>query len=174
MSKVGHHVVRDIRDTPFTSFSRFNDFSTAIVGEILFASPVIQSLFAPCSPMDWFGSPRYGQDCRVTQLLYLDLNPTAKCVGFPIDILPVYWTEGYKASQAISGELGHLDGVQMMQGNRVVKIFGREDKKLDDSRRRMESHRNPWSRCRRFRALTGPINEVLAALAVSGVDRLEE
>lgn len=110
----------------------------------------------------------------VVSCLYLDLKLTALAVlFFPLAGLPIARIGKRMRSLSRRGQeaIGALTGLfqESLHGHRVVKIFCREE--FEQSRFERANHEltRTFIKSERVRAITGPINEVLAGLAISGV-----
>jgi subfamily B ATP-binding cassette protein MsbA len=88
--------------------------------------------------------------------------------GLPIARIGKRMRKLSKRGQDAIGQLAALFQ-ESMQGHRVVKIFSREQ--FEQSKFEQGNHEltKTFIRSERVRALAGPINEVLASLAISGV-----
>jgi subfamily B ATP-binding cassette protein MsbA len=88
--------------------------------------------------------------------------------GLPIARIGKRMRKLSKRGQDAIGQLAALFQ-ESMQGHRVVKIFSREQ--FEQSKFEQGNHEltRTFIRSERVRALAGPINEVLASLAISGV-----
>ncbi len=178
MAKVGHNVVRDIRNdferhilklSPdfFIRHSTGDIISRITSDVILLRSLLTESLAAIIR-----------DSIRIVALLgaavYLDpLLAGMAVILFPIGIFPIYrfGRKMRKLSKRGQEAVGSLSSLmqETVLGNLVVKIFSREgfeEKRfLDENERLTET----FVKSEKVRAITGPINEVLASLAVSGV-----
>lgn len=94
-------------------------------------------------------------------------------VVFPIGIYPVvrFGKKMRRLSRKGQEEIGAVSAMmqESILGNRVVKIFGREE--FEEERFGRENHAltKTFIASERVRALSGPVNEVLASFAISGV-----
>lgn len=178
MAKVGHQVVRDIRNdferhilklSPdfFIRHSTGDIISRITSDVILLRSLLTESLAAIIR-----------DSIRIVALLgaaiYLDpLLAGMAVILFPIGIFPIYrfGRKMRKLSKRGQEAVGSLSSLmqETVLGNLVVKIFSRE--KFEEDRFLSENERltDTFVRSEKVRAITGPINEVLASLAVSGV-----
>jgi subfamily B ATP-binding cassette protein MsbA len=106
--------------------------------------------------------------------MYLDPMLSALAVvffplaGFPIARIGKRMRKLSKRGQDAIGQLSALFQ-ESMQGHRVVKIFSREQFEQERFERGNHELTKTFIRSERVRALAGPINEVLASLAISGV-----
>jgi len=178
MASVGHKVTEDIRnDVNRHVLSLSPDFfvktSTA---EIL--SRVTSDVLLMRTLLTDSSAAIIRDLIRVVVLLcsctYLDPMLSALAIvffplaGFPIARIGKRMRKLSKRGQDAIGSLAALFQ-ESMQGHRVVKIFSREDFEQERFERGNRELTKTFIRSERVRALAGPINEVLASLAVSGV-----
>lgn len=88
--------------------------------------------------------------------------------GYPIALLGKRMRKLSRRGQQAIGQLAALFQ-ESMQGHRVVKIFCREQFEQQRFERGNRDLTQTFIKSERVKALTGPINEVLASLAISGV-----
>lgn len=178
MASVGHKVTEDLRnDVNRHVLSLSPDFfvrnSTAeILSRVTSDVILIRSLLTDSS------AAIIRDAIRVIVLLcscmYLDPMLSALAVvffplaGFPIARIGKRMRKLAKRGQDAIGQLSALFQ-ESMQGHRVVKIFSREQFEQDRFERGNHELTTTFIRSERVRALAGPINEVFASLAVSGV-----
>lgn len=178
MASVGHKVTEDIRnDVNRHVLSLSPDFfvrnSTAeILSRVTSDVLLIRSLLTDSS------AAIIRDSIRVLVLLcscvYLDPKLSVLAVVFfPLAGLPIarIGKRMRKLSKRGQDAIGQLAALfqESMQGHRVVKIFSREQ--FEQSKFEHGNHEltKTFIRSERVRALAGPINEVLASLAISGV-----
>jgi len=178
MASVGHKVTEDIRnDVNRHVLSLSPDFfirnSTAeILSRVTSDVLLIRSLLTDSS------AAIIRDSIRVLVLLcscvYLDPKLSVLAVVFfPLAGLPIarIGKRMRKLSKRGQDAIGQLAALfqESMQGHRVVKIFSREQ--FEQSKFEQGNHEltRTFIRSERVRALAGPINEVLASLAISGV-----
>jgi subfamily B ATP-binding cassette protein MsbA len=178
MASVGHKVTEDIRnDVNRHVLSLSPDFfirnSTAeILSRVTSDVLLIRSLLTDSS------AAIIRDSIRVVVLLgscvYLDPKLSVLAVVFfPLAGLPIarIGKRMRKLSKRGQDAIGQLAALfqESMQGHRVVKIFSREQ--FEQSKFEHGNHELTMTfiRSERVRALAGPINEVLASLAISGV-----
>ena len=115
---------------------------------------------------------------RVVTLLVsaIYLDPVLAAIAvviLPVGIFPIYSIgkrmrklsrKGQEAIGALSSTLQ-----ESVMGNRVVKIFGREDYEIHRFEDENDRLNKTFVKSELARALTGPINEVLASIAICGV-----
>lgn len=178
MSKVGHFIVRDIRDDMnrhFLSLSPgfFIKQSTANLisrstSDVLLVRGLLTDSIASV----------IRDSIRVVTLLisalYLDPGlALISLVVLPVGFYPIYKIGRRMRRLSRKGQegIGLLSSAlqESVMGNRVVKIFVREKLEIEKFRDLNEKLTKTFIRSEIARALTGPINEVLAALAVCGV-----
>jgi subfamily B ATP-binding cassette protein MsbA len=178
MASVGHKVTEDIRnDVNRHVLSLSPDFfvrnSTAeILSRVTSDVLLIRSLLTDSS------AAIIRDSIRVVVLLcscvYLDPKLSLLAVVFfPVAGLPIarIGKRMRKLSKRGQDAIGQLAALfqESMQGHRVVKIFSREQ--FEQAKFEQGNHELTMTfiRSERVRALAGPINEVLASLAISGV-----
>lgn len=178
ISKVGHLVVRDFRnaiDRHLLSLppSYFVRHSTAgvisrITNDVILVRGLLTDTLAAV----------IRDSIRIVALtgaaLYLDpLLALIAVVVFPIGIYPVirYGKKMRKLSRQGQEGIGSLSSMlnERMLGSRVVRIFGQESEEAKRFAEENQKLTNIFVKSERVRAITGPINEVLAAFAISGV-----
>jgi subfamily B ATP-binding cassette protein MsbA len=178
MSSVGHKVTQDIRnDVNRHVLSLSPDFfvrnSTAeILSRVTSDVVLIRTLLTDSS------ASIIRDAMRVLVLLgsCIYLDPTLSLIAFvffPVAGLPIArvgrrMRQLSRRGQQAVGQLAALFQ-ESMQGHRVVKIFCREAYEQERFEKGNSLLTQTFIRSERVRALTGPINEVLASLAVSGV-----
>lgn len=178
MASVGHKVTEDIRnDVNRHVLSLSPDFfvrnSTAeILSRVTSDVLLIRSLLTDSS------AAIIRDSIRVVVLLcscvYLDPKLSLLAVVFfPLAGLPIarIGKRMRKLSKRGQDAIGQLAALfqESMQGHRVVKIFSREQFEQAKFEKGNHELTRTFIRSERVRALAGPINEVLASLAISGV-----
>ncbi len=178
MSKVGHLVVRDIRNNVndhllemspgyFVKNSSANLLSRLTSDVVLVRMLLTDSAAAVLR-----------DSIRIIALLiaaiYLDpVLAAIAFIAFPLGIYPVYrfGKRIRKLSKKGQDAIGNLSSLlqESMLGNKVVKIFGREDFERQRFQKENEELTKTFIRSDRNRALTGPVNEILGIAAVAGV-----
>ncbi len=178
IAKVGHNIVRDMRNelnahlltlppSYFVRHSTANLLSRLTSDVILVRTLLTDSVAAVL------------RDCiRVVVLLAaaIYLDPTLALLAFvvfPIGVYPVlrFGKRMRKLSKRGQESIGALSTrfQESMLGNRVVKIFGRERFEQDRFQEENDRLNRTFVKSEKIRAITGPINEVLATLGISGV-----
>lgn len=178
MASVGHKVTEDIRnDVNKHVLSLSPDFFVRhSTGELL--SRVTSDVLLMRTLLTDSSAAIIRDVIRLVVLLcscvYLD--PTLSLIAvvfFPLAGLPIAKLGKKMRKLAKRGQdaIGQLSGLfqESMQGHRVVKIFGRED--FEQARFEKGNHEltRTFIKSERVRAAAGPINEVFASLAISGV-----
>jgi subfamily B ATP-binding cassette protein MsbA len=178
MSKVGHNIVRDIRNEINRHFlklspSYFIRHSTAdliarTTSDVLLVRGLLTDSVASI----------IRDTIRVLALLVsaLYLDPTLallSIVVLPFGFFPVYRISRQmrKLSRRGQQEIGSLTATmqESVMGARVVRLFGREDFEIERYEAENERLNRTFVKSEVIRALTGPVNEVLASLAIGGV-----
>jgi subfamily B ATP-binding cassette protein MsbA len=178
MSSVGHKVTQDIRnDVNRHVLGLSPDFfirnSTAeILSRVTSDVLLIRTLLTDSS------ASVIRDLIRVLALLCscIYLDPALSLIAFvffPVAGLPIArigkkMRKLSKRGQDAIGELAALFQ-ESMQGHRVVKIFGKERYEQERFERGNNDLTRTFIKSERVRAMSGPINEVLASLAISGV-----
>ena len=178
MAAVGHRVTQDIRnDVNRHVLSLSPDFfirnSTAeILSRVTSDVLLIRTLLTDSS------ASVIRDSIRVVVLLCscIYLDPTLSLIsfvffplaGFPIAKIGKKMRKLSKRGQDAIGQLSALFQ-ESMQGHRVVKIFCREDFEQRRFERGNHDLTQTFIKSERVRAFAGPINEILASLAISGV-----
>jgi subfamily B ATP-binding cassette protein MsbA len=178
MASVGHKVTEDIRnDVNRHVLSLSPDFfirtSTAeILSRVTSDVLLIRTLLTDSS------AAVIRDVIRVLVLLgsCIYLDPTLSLIafvffplaGYPIALLGKRMRKLSRRGQEAIGQLAALFQ-ESMQGHRVVKIFCREQFEQQRFERGNRDLTQTFIKSERVKALAGPINEVLASLAISGV-----
>ena len=176
--KIGHEIVRDIRNDIHATLLKQNpgyfiaESSANLVSHMTSDVVMVRMLMTEAIASILRDSIRI--IALTAAALYLDWRLALIAVTvFPIGVLPVMQIgrRMRKLSRRGQDAIGSLSGLmqEAIIGNRVVKGFNRED--YEQQRFRSENDRlsRTFIKSERVRALTGPINEVLASLAVAGV-----
>lgn len=178
MARVGHRVVRDIRrdlNDHLLSLSPgffIKNSSANLLSRVTSDVILVRTLLT-----DTF-SALIKDSIRVIALLgaAIYLDPVLAAIAFialPIGIYPIvrFGKKMRKLSKRGQDVIGTLSSMmqESILGNKVVKIFGREEFEQERFRVENESLTDTFVRSEKVRAITGPVNEVLAMLAVSGV-----
>jgi subfamily B ATP-binding cassette protein MsbA len=178
MAKVGHTIVRDLRTDVDRAILRLEPayfIATAsgnllarITSDVLLVKTLLTESLAAI----------IRDSIRVVVLLaaavYLDpLLAAIAFIVFPIGVVPVYrfGRRMRKLSKRAQESIGSLSSLmhESILGNRVVKIFGREEDEARKFARENERVNQTLIKSEKVRAATGPINELLATLVISGV-----
>lgn len=177
-AKVGHSIVRDIRNDLNAHLLKLSpdyfvehssaDILSRITSDVLLVRSVLT---------DSFGSI-LRDSIRVIALLcaavYLDpFLAMLAFVVFPLGIYPVYrfGKKLRKLSKRGQDAIGSLSSMlqESILGSRVVRIFGRESFERERFEKKNNELTDTFIKSERVRALTGPVNEVLATSAIAGI-----
>lgn len=178
MSRIGHWVVRDIRNQvnhhllslspDFYAFRSTADLVTRVTSDVLLVRNVLTDAVAAI----------IRDSIRVVALLiaaiYLDPR-LALCaaVVLPLGVYPVYrfGKRLRKLSRVGQEAIGSLSSTmqETALGNRVVKVFGREAHERERFEGENEHLTQTFVKAERVRAFVGPVNEVLATFAIAGL-----
>lgn len=178
MARLGHKIVRDLRrdlnshllsqDPLYFVTASSAELSTRVTNDTLFVKGLLTDSIASL----------IRDSIRITALvgaaIYLD--PTLALLAvvvFPIAIFPVLkigkkMRRLGKRGQASVGVISSLLQASMI-GGKVVRIFGREKFEEERFNHENENLYRTLVKSDRSKALTGPINEILASFAISGV-----
>ncbi len=178
MAKLGHWIVRDLRNQvnvhllkmspDFFSFRSSADLVTRVTSDVLLLRTLLTDAAAAI----------IRDSIRVVALVgaafYLDpVLASIAVIGFPLGVYPVYvfGRRMRKLSRVGQEAIGALSSLmqQTAIGNRVVRIFGREDFEKERFEKENNSLTRTFVKAEKMRALTGPVNEVLASFAIAGV-----
>ncbi|MFN4896305.1 MAG: ABC transporter ATP-binding protein [Pseudomonadota bacterium] len=178
MAKVGHKVTEDIRnDVNRHVLSLSPDFfirtSTAeVLSRVTSDVLLVRTLLTDSS------ASVIRDAIRVVVLLgsCIYLDPTLSLIafvffpvaGYPIALLGKKVRKLSRRGQEAIGQLSALFQ-ESMQGHRVVKIFCREQYEQERFEKGNRDLTRTFIKSERIKAFAGPINEVLASLAISGV-----
>lgn len=178
MARLGHKVVRDIRNHVHRHTLEFapdfflrnsaGEMVSRMTGDVLLVRTLLTDSAAAV----------IRDSIRIVALictsLYLDpMLAFFSILVFPVAGIPIarIGKKIRRLSKRGQDAVGNLSAIvqETMLGNRVVKTFCREDYEA----RRFEVENDALTRTlvksERIRALAGPLNEVLASLAISGV-----
>lgn len=178
MTLVGHRVVRDIRNVLNSHLLKMSpgyfvrkssaDILSRITSDVLLVRGLLTDSI----------SSVLRDSIRILALLasavYLDpVLALIALVVFPLAVYPVYrfGRKMRKLSKRGQDAIGVLSGMlhESILGNKVVKTFLREAYERERFERGNETLTDTFIRSEKVRALTNPVNEVLASVAISGV-----
>lgn len=178
MSKVGHNIVKDIRDalnrhllavsSDFFSATTSGNLLSRVTSDVILVRTLLTDALASV----------IRDSIRVVALLVaaIWLDPWLAIIAFlafPIGVLPVYrfGRRMRKLSKRGQEEIGALTSMlqESISGYRVVKAFGREEFEAHRFEEKNKALTNIFLKSERVRALVGPINEILATVAISTV-----
>ena len=177
-SKIGHFVVRDLRN-------EINEHLLTLEPGFFIRNP--SANLVACTTSDVLliralltesVASLLRDSIRITVLIVsaVVLDPllaVIACLVFPVGIYPVarFGKKLRKLSKRGQDAIGNLSGIlqESILGNRVVKIFGREKYEEERFRRENEVLTKTFVSSEKVRAITGPINEILAAAGISAV-----
>ncbi|RIL10152.1 MAG: ABC transporter permease, partial [Proteobacteria bacterium] len=178
MSKVGHLIVKDIRTRLHDHLLKLSpDFFVANSSAKLVSSVTSDVVLVRTLLTEALASV-IRDVIRVVALvsaaLYLDVTlALIALIAFPIGVIPVYrfGRRMRRLSRVGQEAIGNLSSIlqETALGNRVVKIFGKERYEAERFAGENERLTSTFLRAEKVRALGGPVNEVLASIAISGV-----
>ena len=178
MARVGHRVTEDIRnDVNRHVLSLSPDFFVRhSTGELL--SRVTSDVLLIRTLLTDSSATIIRDLIRLIALLSscIYLDPTLSAIAvifFPLAGVPIakIGKKIRRLSKRGQDAIGGLSALfqESMQGHRVVKIFCREDYEQERFEKGNHDLTRTFIKSERMRAAAGPINEVLASLAISGV-----
>jgi subfamily B ATP-binding cassette protein MsbA len=178
MSKVGHGVVKDVRNEVNSHLLKLSsDFFLTNSSANLLSRVTSDVILVRTLLTDAFASV-LRDGVRIIALIgsAIYLDPTLALIalfGFPIGIYPVYkfGRKMRKLSKRGQEEIGALTSMmqESISGQRVVKAFGQESFETARFERRNTELTRTFLKSERVRAMTGPVNEIIASLAIAGV-----
>jgi subfamily B ATP-binding cassette protein MsbA len=178
MSRVGHSIVRDMRnDINRHLLSLSSDYfirhsSGAILSRITSDVLLVRALLTNSL------ASIIRDSIRIVALLvtavYLDpFLALIAFVAFPLGLYPVFRFGKRLRRLSRKGQeaIGSLSSLiqETVVGNRVVKIFCREKYEIERFNEENERLNETFIKSERVRAISGPVNEILASFAISGV-----
>jgi subfamily B ATP-binding cassette protein MsbA len=178
MAKIGHYVVRDIRNDmdnkvlnlgpAFFLRNSSGDILARVNGDVLLVRSLLTDTVAAI----------LRDAIRIVVLIataiYLDVQlAMIAFVVLPIGIVPILRfgkriRRLSKRGQDAIGMLGALLN-EVVVGSKVIKIFGTEEFEKKRFMEENERLTQTFIKSERVRALTGPVNEILASFAIAGV-----
>jgi subfamily B ATP-binding cassette protein MsbA len=178
MSKIGHLIVRDIRNELnkhlltlppgyFVKNSTANLISRTTSDVILMRGLLTDSVASVIRDV-----------IRVITLLISAVYLDPALAGIAVIVLPLGFYPMYSISRKMRklsrrGQegIGALTSIlqESLMGNRVVKIFGREKFEIQKFENENDRLNRTFVKSEVARALTGPVNEILAAMAIGAV-----
>ena len=178
MARIGHNIVRDVRNAVNRRLLEISPdfFLSRSTGDILahLTSDVMLFKDTLTNSVASLARDSVRMVALAAAALYLDARlALIACIALPIGFLPVYRLGQKvrrlsKKGQEAIGELTSLLQ-ETVAGNKVVRIFGREAHEMRRFQDKNEKLNETLIRSEKFRALTSPINELLAAAAISGI-----
>jgi subfamily B ATP-binding cassette protein MsbA len=178
MAKTGHQIVRDVRDhvsshiinlsSDFYAYRSTADLTSRITSDVMLVRTLLTDALAAV----------IRDSIRLVALLisaiYMDwVLALISFLGFPIALYPVYKfaRKMRKLSRVGQDAIGQLSAVmnESAVGHRVVKVFSQEKAEQARFAKVNQVVTTTFIKADRIKALTGPLNEVLAMFAISGV-----
>lgn len=178
MARIGHRIVRDLRNALNAHFLKLSPsyFVQQAIGNLL--SRVTSDVMLVKTLLTDSVSSLVRDSIRVIALLTaaLILDPVLTGIAFlafPLAVYPImrFGKRMRKLSRSGQDSIGLISNrlQESILGNKVVKICGREDFEIDRFERDNEELTRTFVKSEKVRALTGPVNEILGALAIAGV-----
>ncbi len=178
MARIGHWIVRDIRDDVDRHILKLSPvyFVRNSVGDLL--SRITSDVVLVKSLLTDSVSSVIRDTIRIIAIIIaaVALDPylaMIALIAFPIAIYPVhrFGKKIRKLSKRGQDSIGALSTLlqETIVGNKVVKIFRREE--YEGKRFQSENERltKTFVSSEKFRALTGPVNEIVSIIAITGV-----
>jgi subfamily B ATP-binding cassette protein MsbA len=178
MARIGHNIVRDMRNqlnahllTLSSDFYLVNSSAnllSRITSDVLLLRGLLTDSVASI----------IRDTIRVVALLiaavYLDpFLALIAFVVFPIGVFPVYryGRRMRKLSKVGQDAIGRISGIlqETIVGHRVVKVFGQENYERERFEAENQKLNAVFVKAEKIKAMTGPINEILATLAIAGI-----
>ncbi len=178
MAKVGHYIVRDLRNavnkhilhlsSDFFAYRSSADLTSRITSDVLLVRTLLTDAL----------SALIRDSIRLVALLisaiYMDwVLACISFLGFPIALLPVYKfaRRMRKLSRVGQDAIGNLSAVmnESTVGHRVVKVFSQEQAEQQRFAKVNDLVTATFIKADKIKALTGPLNEVLAMFAIAAV-----
>jgi subfamily B ATP-binding cassette protein MsbA len=178
MSKVGHNIVRDIRNEINRHFLKLSpgyfvrhstaDLISRTTSDVLLVRGLLTDSVASI----------IRDSIRVIALLMSAIYLDPVLAGIAVVVLPFGFYPVYRISRQMrklsrrgQQEIGSLTATmqESVMGSRVVRLFGREDFEIARYQAENERLNKTFIKSEIIRALTGPVNEVLASMAIGGV-----
>ena len=178
MSKVGHLIVQDLRtdmnkkflslDPSYFIHQSSGDLLSRVTGDVLLIRTLLTESFASV----------IRDSIRIVVLLIsaIYLDPFLAFISvfvFPIGVLPVqkFGKKIRRLSKRGQEEIGKISDLlhESIQGNKVVKIFCREEYEIEKFTNENTKLTNTLIKSEKIKALTGPANELIASIAIGVV-----
>lgn len=178
MAKIGHNIVKDIRNKLHQHLLKLNPdyYARNSSGNLLarFTSDVllIKDLLTRSS------SSVIRDTIRIIALviaaIYLDSRlALIALVAFPVAIIPIYnfGRRIRKLSKKGQNEIGMISSLiqETVAGNRVIKLFNQETLEQQKFENNNAQLTKTFIKSEKVQALSNPVNEILAVLAICGV-----
>lgn len=178
MSRIGHNIVRDIRNQvnqhllKLSSDFYIRNSSGALLSRFTSDVLLVRALLTTSLVSVIRDSIRIV--ALLITAIYLDpFLALIAFVIFPIGLIPVYRFGKRMRRLSRQGQegIGTLSALiqETVIGHRVVKAFCREDYEAIRFSEENEKLNRTFVKSERFRALSGPVNEILGSFAISGV-----
>jgi len=178
MAKTGHEIVRDLRNavnnhilhlsSDFYAYRSTADLTSRITSDVMLIRTLLTDAFAAV----------IRDSIRLIALLvsaiYMDwVLACISFIGFPLAIYPVYRfaRRMRKLSRVGQEAISSLSSVmnESAVGNRVVKVFSQERAEQQRFYKVNELVTKTFIKADKIKAMTGPINEILATFAIAAV-----
>ncbi len=175
MASIGHNLVRDMRNKMHQQLLKLTPeyFAFNSSGSILarFTSDVllVREFLTKSSASVVRDSIRV--IALIIAAIYLD--PTLAVIAFialPLCVYPVYHfgRKIRKLSKVGQAEIGNASSLvqESVAGNRVIKLFNQENFEQDKFEAKNQQLTNVFVKSEKYNALSNPVNEIIAVLAV--------
>lgn len=178
MSKVGYNIIRDLRAKINDKLLEFSPgyFVVNKSGDIL--SRITSDVTLLRTLLTDSLSSFLGDTVRLIALMIaaISLDPVLgiiASIGFPLAVFPVYKIGRNVRKHSKKGQdgIGALTAMltESILGNKVIKIFNREEFEKSRFKENNDKVNKEFIKSEQKKAMTSPLNEVLACVAVAGV-----
>ncbi len=177
-SKIGHNIIRDIRNDVNAHLLKMSGsfYLRHSAGNLLarFTSDVLMIRTLLTSSLVSVVRDLIRVVALLATAVYLDpVLAAIAFIAFPIGLIPIlrFGRRMRRLSKKGQDAIGTLSSLlqETIIGNRVVKIFGREEYEQQRFMEENQRLNSTFVKSERVRSLTGPVNEILASLAIAGV-----
>jgi len=178
LSKIGHFIIKDIRNDLNSHILKlspkyFNDNSSAdILSRITSDVLLVKDLLTNCI------SALLKDSIRIVALMiaafYLDpFLALVSIIFLPLIIIPItiLGKRIRKLGKNGQNEIGNISArlQETILGHKVVKLFNKEDYEKERFSENNNKLTDIFIKSEKIKAITGPINEIIASLIISGV-----
>lgn len=177
-ASVGHSVIKDVRNDIFSSMlTQSPDFyekqaSGGLISRITNDALLVRTALTDSSVSLLRDTVRI--IALLSVAIYLDpFLASIAVIGFPLCVYPVlkFGKRVRKFSRSGQEQFGGITGLlnEVIQGNKVVSIFHREQFEKDRFNKENDEYTKVQLKAEKYGALSSPTNEVFATLAVAAI-----